>query len=400
MKQLVRLRMRPSRDGRSFAYFLDYVDKNGRRRRISLHHTDERKAERQQAKKEKELRMGVMSPSSMRLSDFVEDSLRRTGDQIRESTRQEYLAAMEDFIQVIGDKDYQRVTLSDGESYRQTCLDRGNMPATVAKKLREVKCVFQTAVRRHMLDENPLHYIQMPKYSEAEIHTFSDQECERIVKAARDCVAESAARYCVQWDLLILTALCTGLRRGELLNSTWSDIDFAEQTLRVTPKEDTAATWEWQIKDRDRRTLPLMEELTQMLVDLQSRQPEGYPYVFVPPAQYDFIQKELRAKGKWTYSCSRLKVISGFNRGFGKILTRAAVKEGEFHDLRRNAICNWFAEGLSELEVMKLAGHADFRVTHRYYLKVRDDLVDRARAASARALRRNLAHFGTRPLRS
>ena len=47
MKQLVRLRMRPSRDGSSFAYFIDYKDENGRRKRLSLGHADRRKAIRQ-----------------------------------------------------------------------------------------------------------------------------------------------------------------------------------------------------------------------------------------------------------------------------------------------------------------------------------------------------------------
>ena len=47
MKQLVRLGMRPSRDGKRFVYRLDYVDGNGKRRRISLGHADKRKAERQ-----------------------------------------------------------------------------------------------------------------------------------------------------------------------------------------------------------------------------------------------------------------------------------------------------------------------------------------------------------------
>ena len=40
----------------------------------------------------------------------------------------------------------------------------------------------------------------------------------------------------------------------------------------------------------DRRTLPLTDMLTQLLVDHQNRQPEGHPYVFVPPVRYDYIQ--------------------------------------------------------------------------------------------------------------
>jgi integrase len=381
--------MRPSRDGKSFVYRLDYVDTDGKRRRVSLGRADKRKAEKERAKQEKLLRMGAVSPGSMRLRDFVADGLRRTGDQICESTRQEYDSAMKDFISVIGNKDYQQVTIRDAERYRQECLDRGNKPATVAKKLREIKCVFELAVKRRHLDENPLAHIKMPKASQNEIHTYSDRECERIIKAAREFVAEQTEEHCPRWDLLVLVALCTGLRRGELLNCTWSDVDFEEQTITVAPKDDTAETWLWLIKDTDRRTLPLTDELTQLLADHQSQQPEGYPYVFVPPARYDFIQNELRRQGLWSYSDSRLKVINNFGRDFGKILLRAGVKEGEFHDLRRTAICNWFEEGMSELEVMRLAGHADFKTTHKYYLTARDDVVHRARNASARALRRS-----------
>jgi integrase len=113
-----------------------------------------------------------------------------------------------------------------------------------------------------------------------------------------------------------------------------------------------------------------------MLVAHQSRQSEGYPYVFIPPARYDHIQ-QLRAEGKWTYCDSRTKTVARFNKVFLMLLKRAGIGQGEFHDLRRTAICNWFIEGLSELEVMKLAGHTSFETTHRYYLKVRDDSVAR-----------------------
>ncbi|MCU0917097.1 MAG: tyrosine-type recombinase/integrase [Planctomycetes bacterium] len=336
----------------------------------------------------------------MRLSDFAADSLTRTGDQIRESTRREYDAAMNDFVRVVGNKDFQTVTIDDAEVYRQQCLDRGNAPATVAKKMREIKSVFQTAVKRRQLDGNPFQHVKMPRCPKNEIHIYTEAECDRIIRAAQEFVLTGNPETSVRWDLLILTALCTAQRRAELLNSIWSDVDFAEQTIKVSPKEDVAETWLWRIKDTDRRTLPLTPELTQMLADHQSRQPDGCPYVFVPPARYRFIQTELRAKGKWTYSDSRLKVINNFGRDFGLILTRAAVNTGEFHDLRRTAICNWFAQGLSEYEIMRLAGHADFKTTHRFYLRVRDDLMDRARQASSRALSRNLARAWRAPLSS
>jgi len=154
----------------------------GGRRQKSLGHADRRKAERQRAQFERKLTMGIAEPGSMKLGDFVEDSLTKTGDQIRESTHVEYRSAMEDFIRVVGNLDYQRVSLSDAEFYRQRCLNRGNTPATVAKKLTEIKCVFNTAVARQQLDENPLRHIKVPRCSQNEINIYSDDECERILK--------------------------------------------------------------------------------------------------------------------------------------------------------------------------------------------------------------------------
>jgi len=390
MKQLVRLWERPSYDGKRFTYYLLYTDEQGKRRQKSLGHADRRKAERQRGQFERKLIMGNIELGSMKLRDFLEDSLNRTGDQIRQSTRREYRSSMEDFIRVIGNIDYRKVCLKDAEFYRQNCLDRGNSPATVAKKLTEIKCVFNTAVARNQLDENPFKRIKRPKCSQKGINIYSDSECERIMKTAKELSEKSNEQTHLRWDILIVIALSTALRRGEILNCAWGDIDFEEQTIKVSPKANTTETWEWLIKDTDCRTLPLTDGLTQLLINHQSRQPESHPYVFVPPVRYDYIQSELRAKGKWTYSDSRLKVISNFNPNFRKILRKAGVKKGKFHDLRRTAICNWFKEGMREYDVMKLAGHADFKTTHKYYLHVHDDLVDRAREVTTRGLCKNL----------
>ena len=73
--------------------------------------------------------------------------------------------------------------------------------------------------------------------------------------------------------------------------------------------------------------------------------------------------------------------INNFSDMFGDIKKKAGIKSGTFHDLRRTAITNWFYEGLEITEVMRLAGHSKYDTTLRYYLAVKDDLVDRARRA-------------------
>jgi integrase len=370
---------------------LDYVDENGNRRRISLGHADRRKAESQMKQTERELRMGVLAPVSMKLSDFLEDSLNRTGQQTRDSTQYEQRSAMKQFIKLIGDIDYQRVTLSHGELFRQSRLDKGNSPATVSKKVRALKRLFALAVERKQLQENPFRYLRPPKWRKAKIEVYKPDECERLLRIAHE---DSSA---LPWDVLIYTAIITGMRRGELLNLVWADVDFEARQIHVSPKANTAETWQWLIKDTDRRTLPLTDEAVFMLAEHQARQPDRYAYVFVPPQRYKVIQG-LREQGKWTLSDARLKVINNFRRKYEKIQKRASVRVRRFHDLRNTAITNWFANGLSEYEVMKLAGHASFETTHQFYLAVADDLVDRARAAASAGVCQNLARIWRAPV--
>ncbi len=384
MKDLVRLRMRPSRDGRRFTYMLEYADENNKKRCPSLGHADTRKAEKQRKEMELKLRMGALGPQSMKLSEFLEDSLSRTGDQIRGSTQDVHRSAMEEFIEVVGDIDYQKVKLAHGELFRQTCLDKGNTRATVSKKVRALKRVFKLAVERKQLPEHPFRYLKPPKWRKGKIEVYKSDECERLLRVAR---ADGGS---LPWDLLIYTALITGMRRAELLNLVWTDVDFDTQEIHVTPKADTTETWQWLIKDTDSRDLPLTDELVTMLAEHQASQPEKYAYVFVPPERYKAIQK-LRKQGTWTLSDARLKVINNFRRKFQKLETRASVRlDLRFHDLRNTALTNWFANGMSEHDVMTLAGHASFETTHRFYLAVADDLVDRARAAADAGLGRKL----------
>ncbi len=186
------------------------------------------------------------------------------------------------------------------------------------------------------------------------------------------------------------------MRRGELLNMVWSDIDFAAKTVQVCPKKNTPKTWAWLVKDTDRRTLPLTDEVLSMLAEHQANQPEGHPYVFVPPLRYERIQ-QFRKQGKWGLIESRSNVISCFNSTYNKILMTAGVRKLKFHDLRNTALSNWFAGGMREYDVMNLAGHSSFATTHKFYLAVADDLVDRARNAAEVTLRRDLAHIWHAP---
>ncbi len=377
MKELVRLRMRPSRDRKSFRYMLDYVDAGGKRRQISLGHADKRQAERQRHEKELELRVNVADPVSMKLTDFFRDSLARTKGQVRATPLKETARSINDFVACVGDIDVQEVQCRHGEQFIQYCFGQDISAATVAKKVKHLKKVFQLAEDRGQLDRHPLRKLKPPKAPRRKIRVFTADECDRLCAAARQY--EERGRP-VKWELLIRMCLSTGMRRGELMNTTWRDIDFANMTIEVSPKKDCDDTWEWHMKDTDRRTLPLTAELVKLLAELQMSQPEGNPYVFVPKARYEQIQ-ELRRRGQWTVEKGRSPLSKSCHH-FNKIRARAGIASGTFHDLRRTCLSNWIVQGLSLHEVKELAGHAEIETTDRFYLAVRKDVVDRARAAS------------------
>ncbi|MHC4557057.1 MAG: tyrosine-type recombinase/integrase, partial [Planctomycetota bacterium] len=377
MKELVRLRMRPSRDKKSFRYMLDYRDQSGRRRQISLGHADKRKAERQRYEKQLELQMNVAEPISMRLTDFFQDSLIRTKGQVRATTLKERAKTMRDFTECVGDIDVQDVRYGHGERFIQYCLTQNLSAGTITKKVKQLKRTFQLAEDRGQLDRHPLRRLKPPKSPRRKIRVFTDHECHSLCMMARQYEEKGSL---VKWELLIRMGLSTGMRRGELMNTTWRDIDFARMTVDVAPKKDTLDTWEWHIKDTERRTLPLTAELIKLLVEHQMSQSEGCPYVFVPMARYQRIQESRRA-GKWDVEKGR-SPISKFCYHFNKIRDLANIRTGTFHDLRRTCLSNWIVQGLSLHEVKELAGHASIETTERFYLAVRKDVLDRARAAS------------------
>ena len=54
-----------------------------------------------------------------------------------------------------------------------------------------------------------------------------------------------------RWAARIVVAYFAGLRKAEVLNLTWADIDFARKRICVNSKCDTDDTWEWRPKDKE-----------------------------------------------------------------------------------------------------------------------------------------------------
>jgi len=247
-----------------------------------------------------------------------------------------------------------------------------------------VKRIFSLAVKRGQLEQNPFNGIPLLKVPKKPVRLFSKDEFERILAAARSPI----------WKSRVLLAKTSGLRRGEILNLTLNDVDFAKGKVVVQAKEETKYTWRWVVKDKDRRELPLVDKVAQFLIDIQTELPEGQPYLLLPPPRYQYLMS-LRARGELKYETCKCP-DGNFGRSWRTIFKKAGIEDGTFHDLRSTCITEWLEKGLMPHEVKELAGHADINTTMNYYVGIRDSLIDRARGASSAALDEDLSAHSVR----
>ena len=92
---------------------------------------------------------------------------------------------MNDFVACVGDIDVQEVQYRHGEQLIQYCLGQDVSAATVAKKVKHLKRVFQLAEDRGQLDRHPLRRLKPPKAPRRKIRVFTADECDRLCAAAR-----------------------------------------------------------------------------------------------------------------------------------------------------------------------------------------------------------------------
>lgn len=98
---------------------------------------------------------------------------------------------------------------------------------------------------------------------------------------------------------------------------------------------------------------------------------------------------KLKARGELTHEMRKCP-DGNFGRSWRLISEKAGIEDAAFRDLRSTCITEWFEQGL----LQKLAGHAGIRTTMKYYVGIRESLIDRARGASSAALGGDFsAHF-------
>lgn len=185
--------------------------------------------------------------------------------------------------------------------------------------------------------ESPTKHVEKQQESRGRIRYLKDDERNRLLATCRDS----------SWTrlyLLVLMAMTTGARRGELLALRWCDIDFEAGEARIG--EDQTGD-ERQTKNGDARTLIL---LPAVLDELEK---------FRPKKATDSTNLVFR---------SRLRPSQPYSmtESWRDAMTEAGIRNFRFHDLRHTAASYMAQSGASLLEIADTLGHRQLRMVQRY----------------------------------
>jgi integrase len=204
-------------------------------------------------------------------------------------------------------------------------------PSTVLRYLAVLSHTFSVAVRDWgWLDDNPMRRVTKPKEPRGRIRFLSDEERPRLLAACKE--AECPYLYTV-----VVLALSTGMRYGEILNLRWRDIDLVKARIIL---QDT--------KNGDRRNIPLTGHAYEQIEKLSKMRRIDTDLAFPNTLQGD------RAK---PYE---------IRKSWNTALKKAQIENFRFHDLRHST-ASWLAMGGATLrEIAEVLGHRTLQMTKRY----------------------------------
>lgn len=290
---------------------------------------------------------------------FLEQHYEPWAEQHRKTGAEQAARLRAVFGTVFKGKRLDAITAFEVERWRSARLKAGTSKATANRDLVTLKAALRLAVRWKLLASYPLSEVKNAKVDTAgRVRFLAPDEESRLRKAltARDDARRAERERANGWRRdrgyqewpaygaytdhltpIVLLALNTGLRRGELFNLRWRDVDLARALVTV---EGEGA------KSNLTRHVPLNAEALAVL-----RAWRGTP----APASDAYVFPGLDG--------GRLEDIKG---GWLALVKAAAVTGFTFHDLRHTFASKLVMAGVDLNTVRELLGHADMKMTLRY----------------------------------
>ncbi len=208
--------------------------------------------------------------------------------------------------------------------------------STVTKELNLLGHVFSVATREWgiALPSNPVSKVRKPPQPEARNRVLTNEERTALISAC-------ASSRNLWIRPVVVFALETAARRGEILALTWTEVDLCRRTAKVVGKTGS-------------RQIPLSTAALRLLEALP-RSLDGNVFPVT---------------------------VEALKQAYARAVTRAGIRDFTFHDLRHDALTRLAKLGLSVLELRAISGHTSANMLQRYVSIDAGDLANKLAAVS------------------
>lgn len=200
--------------------------------------------------------------------------------------------------------------------------------STAIRYLSALSHAFSIAQRDwEWVQDNPVRRISRPKESRGRVRFLSDEERVSLLQVCQ----QSSHPYLY---IIVVLAISTGMRQGEILTLTWNDIDLDKGRIILQ-----------MTKNGDRRRVAVAGLALDLLRQLASRTPDRKSWIF--PGRDPLQPMTIRA-------------------AWDTAVRKAELKDFHFHDLRHSAASYLAMGGATPGEIAEILGHRTLQMVKRY----------------------------------
>ena len=264
---------------------------------------------------------------SITLANFLDEYIEFSKvNKARRATEMDH-RGLNALLRVLGNRKISSFSVGDIEKFKTLRLNDVSK-TSVNIELRTCKAAFNVAMKWNYIDKNPFTHVKLFKVPQKGREYLNTEE----VKALLQNIPQS-------WFYdIILFALNTGCRKGEIVNLKWEDVDLKRKEIFIRHAES------FTVKGGNERVIPM----NNLVYDIVSNKPRSSDFVLT------------NAGGN--------KLCSHYIwKRFKKIIINAELNpKFHFHHLRHTFATTLIQQGVPIYEVQKLLGHSKVSTTEIY----------------------------------
>lgn len=277
---------------------------------------------------------------NMKFKDFIELYYEDMGTRLRENTmkNKKYIIELK-IIPYFGNKRVSDIKATDIRKWQNELIKKGYSQTYLKTVNNQLCAIFNYAVKYYDLSSNPCAKAgSIGKSKAEEMNFWTKDEFEQFI----DCVMDKRESY-----LAFMILYWTGMRIGELLALSPSDVDLEEYTISITKSYQ-------RLEKRDVITEP--------------KTPKSKRIIHIP----EFLAADIQDYMMSFYGLRENDRLFPFTKHFFEHEMRrgvklSGVKKIRLHDLRHSHASLLIEMGFSPLEIAERLGHEKIETTLNTY---------------------------------